>query len=316
MPKQEKESDHTFEVFCFFEDLHRIQDQVRQVWKACNAGRTPSVIAYAVTQSAIAMIRRTEQELCSSVLPEGSTGDNYMRLAHLVFDQLKESLEPAAMLGVDATAFDNLTYFPVARALVKIIHMSDHSWPAPNLPMRLEYWDHREKLDTPVHKKLQEDEILLVQLLLEFQLPDRMMKSGSIGDMLKEGYWGFDPQMFELVHEDISIKTMRLVWMEREISVTTVVVGQIMLDILDICRLDLRSHYGHLQYIRKYTEASLEVQKVPAQPIGALRTGNGSIHWHPEAFPMLQEAYKSLTLIGQPFHAMMKMSMLQRLGDQ
>lgn len=49
-------------VFCFFEDIHRMGEALRQVWTDSASCKIPLVVATAVTQSVITMIRRTERD--------------------------------------------------------------------------------------------------------------------------------------------------------------------------------------------------------------------------------------------------------------
>jgi hypothetical protein len=59
----EQAYDNSFAVFCFFEDLHRIQDNLTKLWKDCAAGQTSVLAATAVTEAAVLTIRRAEQEI-------------------------------------------------------------------------------------------------------------------------------------------------------------------------------------------------------------------------------------------------------------
>jgi 16S rRNA C1402 (ribose-2'-O) methylase RsmI len=94
-------------VFCFFEDLHRIQDSLMKLWKDCAAGQTSVVAATSVTEAAVLTIRRAEQEICANLLPNQSDNDCYEVLAKLMVmtDTVNKGLNPVEKGGVDNNAF-------------------------------------------------------------------------------------------------------------------------------------------------------------------------------------------------------------------
>lgn len=55
--------DRAFDVFCFFEDLHRIQDFLAATWRSHKEGLVDLMTATLVTNSAFDIVRREEEQL-------------------------------------------------------------------------------------------------------------------------------------------------------------------------------------------------------------------------------------------------------------
>lgn len=310
---EEQASENAFAVWSFFADCHRVQDSIRQVWKDCVSGETPPVVATAVTQSAVSMIRRAEQDLLSFLFSQDleTTDQSYISLITWLMmpKHLATGTVPFNARGVDVSPFDDFIYLPVARILWKYIEMASLTkrpigqWPPPIMPLRLNYISEPEKADTPEHKKLQDDDVLLSQLLLELQLPDRMAESLKEGKANKESSDLFGP-----INEDIFWKTMRPVWMkgDKHVSATIVVTAQIMLDIHHACGSNLPRVHKHLQYVHKYAQESFEFSSD-----GRGRLSTGGINWFNKDVNIVARSHYTMQRIERPAIPVIKTLTLQ-----
>jgi hypothetical protein len=253
----EQAYENAFAVFCFFEDLHRIQDSLTKLWKDCAAGQTSVVAATAVTQAAINTIRGAEQELCANLFPNQPVNDCYKALARtmVMTDTINKGLNPIEK-GVDITPFDDFIFFPVARTLrkfIKIAAMSnkfDSPWPPPIPPLSFYCISQPDKADVPKHKKLQQDDVFLSQMLLDMLHPD---KCRSHSDQLPPG---MPATALSSAQDDIVTTMLRPVWLKGIMSVTAVVTAQVLLDIQDVCQSKLAVIHRQLMYAHKYASDS------------------------------------------------------------
>lgn len=119
--------DRAFQIFCFFEDLHKIQDFLNETWESYKLGDLDLITAAMTTNAAFDIVRREEEAVFSSIssVAPGSK-PRYLDLApHIFFtDSFRnpsEELSPGekAARGMRITPFDNFVYLPVARTLMK-----------------------------------------------------------------------------------------------------------------------------------------------------------------------------------------------------
>lgn len=116
--------DRLFDVFCFFEDLHRLQDFLTDTWRKYKTFEIDLLSVSLTTNAALDIIRREEEAVMNFVFPHSSQLD-YTKLAACVF--FAESLTmpggPGAMMSpkesLRITPFDNFIYLPTARTLMK-----------------------------------------------------------------------------------------------------------------------------------------------------------------------------------------------------
>lgn len=131
-------------------------------------------------------------------------------------------------------------------------------WPAPIMPLRFNYMFEPHNAETPEIKKLDHDDRILSQLLLEIKLPDQAIQ--GLGETI-----GKDMPADEVRPpvEDITLAILRPLWMKAELSLTAVITAQIMLDIINVCGNKLHRFYGQLTYAWKFTAESMEFKVGP-----------------------------------------------------
>jgi hypothetical protein len=174
------------------------------------------VAATAVTEAAVLTIRRAEQEICANLLPNQSDNDCYEAWAKLVVmtDTVNKGLNPVEKGGVD-----NFIFLPVARTLRKFIKIAamnnkyEVQWPALIPPLSFNHISQPDKADAPKHKKLQEDDVFLSQLLLDLQ---HLHKCRSHSSVIPPGMPVTAPNSAQ---DDILTMTLRPVWIKGKIGV-------------------------------------------------------------------------------------------------
>lgn len=74
-----------FALFCFFEDLHAIQEEIKSTWQHFEKEKVSLDVATIITRAAIDIVKRLEKEVLARRTREQSYNDPYMTLAMPVF---------------------------------------------------------------------------------------------------------------------------------------------------------------------------------------------------------------------------------------
>jgi hypothetical protein len=143
----EQAFDNAFSVFCYFEDLHRLQKRLVQSWKECKAGKVSLVPTAAPTQAAIQTVRRVKTDLRSTMFPDKPVDNCYQSLAGslVMMDLITKGADPVNDHGVDISPFDNFIFLTVARTLRKFAKFAAMTnpvqiqWPTPIMPLTFNY---------------------------------------------------------------------------------------------------------------------------------------------------------------------------------
>jgi hypothetical protein len=111
--------DPMFDVFCFFEDLHRLQDFLNETWAKFKKGELDLMTAAIITNGAFDLVRREEHELTISIF--GDDKLSYQRLASLIFfaECLGRGESPSRHEQLRITPFDNFIFLSTARSVMK-----------------------------------------------------------------------------------------------------------------------------------------------------------------------------------------------------
>lgn len=93
--------DHGFLIFCFFEDLHRLQSALKETWESYKAGTGNLVVASLITNLAFSLVRRDEDEIISLNPKMFSKPDPYDALASEIFysESFRNGEDPDAKLA-------------------------------------------------------------------------------------------------------------------------------------------------------------------------------------------------------------------------
>jgi len=120
-------TDRIFRVFCFFEDLHRIQKFLGDTWTKCKLGELDFITAAIITDAAFEIVRSEETQVTNFVFPDSAAGVkiplSYEKLAEVLFNADSSAQDGRAELishiSSRLTPFDEFVYMQVARTLAK-----------------------------------------------------------------------------------------------------------------------------------------------------------------------------------------------------
>ncbi|KAI1135835.1 hypothetical protein F5Y05DRAFT_421213 [Hypoxylon sp. FL0543] len=226
----EKEFEDSFAAFCFFQDLHKIEERLKQTWKDFKSGQINLVVADIITRAAICMIRRAEEDICSSRFADETHGDTYFRLydAMSTTRSLMDNPGLQELRIPNLISFDNFGFLPTAFILEKFSQAAMYTF------------DMGEPLVTPIDflhllepqrrgvaecQRLAHQDRILSQLLIGMRTVD-LLKASRINTSR--------PTLSAPIQEDIFTTVVRPVWEKKTISATCVVTSKIILDILEI----------------------------------------------------------------------------------
>lgn len=237
---EEFSTDIAFVIFCFFEDLHRIQDFLKETWKKYKDGALDLSTCAMATNLALDLVRRAEEDIIGEapVLLGGQR--SYEAISILIFytESFKNGQDPTKLLESDEslkiTPFDEFIYLSTARILIKFQQMSalKIAYPKPVPSVRMSYLSRPDLLDLPQVKKWEEEDEFLSQLLMDMSLDDNVSKAmKEINNDRKA------PAVDELTKGFYKLRR------EGEVSTWIVVAARVLLDIRDIMGEDMsRGH--------------------------------------------------------------------------
>lgn len=231
----------TFVVYCFFEDLHQLQNQLRKLWTSQKENAIDLITATVTTTAAFELLAQAEKGILEQYRSHFHYKRSYENLTLMIFyaesirigEDLGDMLHSAKALKV--TPFDEFVYLPTARVLMKYASLKKvidgAAWPPPVPPMRFNYIIDPDLLETPRMKKYEEEDKLLSQLLLDITMIDdfkRQMKQIGKKGHTELTMYGAPPV------DDILSNYMRELWKAGEVSATSVFAARLWLDIIDV----------------------------------------------------------------------------------
>ncbi|KAI1409954.1 hypothetical protein F5Y13DRAFT_202579 [Hypoxylon sp. FL1857] len=266
----EKTFDDVLAIFCFFEDLHKIRDHVRQTWEDHKSGKINLVTAAIITHVAMRMVRSAEEDVCSSVFP-GEPNDDKFHPLH------------ECMQRFDHISFDRINFTRMAFTLTKFGNVAGAQWPPPITPYGLLFLPEPHKAYLPVSKKLMHEDRILSQLLIDMMIVDMAKEKCPYPTEI-------GASLFAPTKADAFTSALRPAWKQRNLSVTSVVACQMITDILEINNyvptlhkeiMDFRTHVSK-SFNFKQTDDTLHV---------------GNIEYPRSIFDTLVETHQTLNLI-------------------
>lgn len=88
-------------IFCFFEDMHRLQDFPHDIWKEYKTGELDLITASLITNSAVDIVRQSEEGILAAAPKFFSRKRSYNTIAIVIFyaDALSKNQDPEARLN-------------------------------------------------------------------------------------------------------------------------------------------------------------------------------------------------------------------------
>lgn len=177
-------------IFCFFEDLHQIQDFLHGVWKISKAAELDLITASILTNSSFDLVRRNEKEILAPAPHLFSNKRPYATIAIVIFyaDALSQGQDPEEKLksneSLRVTPFDDFIFLSTARILMKYEFLSTVpngvKYPAPSMPLRFNYISRPDLLRNPYMDKKEKENELLSQYIIDHGLYTDLIKAAKM----------------------------------------------------------------------------------------------------------------------------------------
>lgn len=320
----DRQSEAAFIVFSFFEDLHRLRSEVKNVWARYRDGNTQLLHATVVTAAAMEMARQAEREAYDAYVLTGEPTENtYAAFIGLVYIanalptperetvsinllnidtssgsvglKSKDTSEPKPFVkknanAVEITPMDEFVFLPAARTLTKIAQcrqmIKERAWPPIFPGMRSNFIARPELLDDPRYQLFERQDTFIGQLVIDMTLDDQLRHRPDFVDA--ETRAGFS--RLTLRWDDPLCATLRQVWTEGTITATMVWAAQLAFDISEACH----GGPGGLQATRDAARHIQETFGFHRDSSGALDTRD--VRWLKEDCPNLLNINKCMSL--------------------
>ena len=270
--EDQSDIEHAFIIFCFFEDLHRLQEFLQETWKEYKTSNCDLTVASVTTNLAFNLVRRAEDELIANLDPKRySKPDSYRALSKTIFyeDSFARGENPEEKLASNEslrlTPFDDFIYLPTARTLLNFRRMMklEIDYPQPMPPFRFNYISRPELLELPETKKAEREHLLLSQLLMD----------SSLNDVIKPGLEKQRDR--ESPPEDEFSDGLLKLRKDGEVSAWIVFASRVVLDINDILGEDIKRGYRELRQAGAAATKTLDLQTE-----GNELVPGGGLCWH------------------------------------
>ncbi|KAL8846511.1 MAG: hypothetical protein Q9198_011288, partial [Flavoplaca austrocitrina] len=126
----ESSTDIAFIIYCFFEDLHRIQVFLKETWTKYQDGAPDLSTCATTTDLALDLVRRTEDDITSQAPMRLGGTRSYEAISVLIFyaESFKKGNDPYRMPKSDKslkiTPFEEFIYLSTTHILIKFEQIS------------------------------------------------------------------------------------------------------------------------------------------------------------------------------------------------
>ncbi|KAL8843498.1 MAG: hypothetical protein Q9170_000002 [Blastenia crenularia] len=273
--KDDFDEELAFIIFCFFEDLHRIQDFITELWQKYKAGQCDLHTAAIPTNAAFDLVRQAEEDLIAQTPKVFSRKRSYESIAIIVFyaDAFQRGVCPEARLksneSLRVTPFDDFIFLSTAKILMKFTFMADLpkdcqlDYPLPCPPLRFNYISRPDLLGTPEMDRKEQEDLILSRYIIDRQLWSLCKGQGS------ESFSPPPP-------EDEFSQSLDRLTKGGVLSVALVFEARIFLDIQAIMGDEIQK--GHRDLVRTTSEIDSIMNLKPIH--GAWDVGGTGERWH------------------------------------
>lgn len=287
-------ADLAFIVFCFFEDMHRIQDFLKETWTKYKAGTLDLMTATITTNVAFDLIRRAEDDIIATAPDLLTKPRSYERISLLIFyaDSFSKGDDPEMRMKSDflkLTPFDDFIYLSTARTLIKFEQLASMklAYPQPVPECRISYVSRPELLELPEVKKWEVEDRRLSQLLMDMTFHD------TFRDAMVHVR-----QQDTQVEDELNNALLKL-RKEGEVSVWIVFASRILLDIQEILGREAGEAYKKLRDAGAAASSILDL-KVEGQVLTPGASGERWIESDGKLIMKINEMLRIL-IIDNPF---------------
>ncbi|RDI78406.1 hypothetical protein Vi05172_g11604 [Venturia inaequalis] len=224
--EEDAQSALAFKIYCFFEDLHILREELKRIWTSYKDGKMSIIGATIITTAVIELVSRTEKELIESH-PDWSLEapqQTYFTLASKIFnsEHLHRGNDTSSrnQVSTDRTTSDQeeFMFFPTGSTLIKLSMLSGHS-------RSLAF------LDT---QKLDREARVLCQMIMELGLMHKLKRDfKGMNRSAKKVRFGRETADTTLFN-DIFAAVVCKVWKDGIVEVNAVFASRVLLDTIDI----------------------------------------------------------------------------------
>ncbi|EEP79996.1 predicted protein [Uncinocarpus reesii 1704] len=239
---EESTWDVRFSIFCLFEDLHKIREQVIKVWTEYNKGELDLVSASIITQAAIELVRRAEKEIYQTYADFFPT-QSYEKLVYCLWcgSPFSDKLADGKLDPIKIGPFDEFIFLPTAQILFRFAIFRNlftmGSWPPPVFPLSLHFISSPEALtESPRMREAEEEDRILSQLFLDMILQDKVdcSKQWEAVQLQQLATFPLDEVFKESLNET-TYASARVIWKKGIVSLQNVFTWRLFLDVWRIC---------------------------------------------------------------------------------
>lgn len=166
----------------FFEDLHRTQAFIGELWGKYKARKCDLHTAAVATNAAFDLVRQAEEDILARAPKSFNRKRSWDSIAIIIFyaDAFEQGICPEARLNskdtLRITPFDDFIYLSTARILMKFTYLADLpadcglQYPFPCPPLRFGYISRPDLLGTPEMDKREQEDLFLSRFVMDRHL--------------------------------------------------------------------------------------------------------------------------------------------------
>jgi hypothetical protein len=280
-----------FAIYCFFDDLDRLREFIRQLWSDYKNGLSDLITTSVTTNHALELVQQAEKDLASS-FPEHDTYEKTAELFYLAVCILRGEdprmiEQPEDLVNPNMLDVAEWLYMPVHSMLhsfLDVLRKNHHPVLKPGHFGVYNPLSDRSKMT--VRQRMQEDRIILFESLPEFHVFTRVRNDLPVADELADG--------------------LRSMFADKTVPIWLAYAMQIFLD------TDIIRGFSELQAsgrqaastLTAYFSTSKTFENWPLQNENAVQHNIlGFIHHyitHDAMTPLLRQMYNSVQLITGP----------------
>ena len=265
----QEEHDFVFRAFCFFEDLERTRQFLKETWRRYKLSIIDLITATITTSAAMHLIEQEEARLFENKPQGAESGGQYGDIVSSIY--YVEALQEGSCIDhylastdrLDITPLEEFIYSPTARTLYRFQQtrkatdkIGKDQWVQFVPPARMGYVARPELLKLPALERWQSEHDRLMKLLL-----DHDMHQCFFGRLGKQHDCDF-------LIEDVFARALRSMRERDELTVATVFTCRILLDIQDVLGDQLSMSFEELLRDASHATSELDVHTNEAGAFG------------------------------------------------
>ena len=230
--------DHAFSVFCFFEDLHQIQEYLQETWTRYKSNDLDLISATLTTNSALALVQRLEKDLLESLPTKPQSLRSYESLTLYIYaaaairTEAQDALTASHPDMVELLKLNDFTYLSTARILMKFEHLTSvkTAYPQPVVPVSIHFLGCPQLFEEPEVKRWIDEDKFYSQIMMDTFFAHESWK--SLADRMPSKYEGSDQK--KRPADDEVTRGIHSLIATGEVSVWNVFAARVLLDIREV----------------------------------------------------------------------------------